>query len=205
MLSALIWSAHSYPAMLLVEQLVHQRCVHPGPLVLGANPLKFPIVHSGYKPNCLTRVFLSCSILKTYFTITDGTDYIFTLLLCMQRGADVLQGLVQFVALSLFSCQLNFSLYGDIYVIIKERDAKALIQTTFLLSQPLMAELLSQQDYDSQALSSSYKNVFPRYCPLNRSNLGRVSPILVRIDTIGAMYTRIFTTFQQQNAMLFTF
>ena len=54
MLSALICSAHSYPTMLLVEQLVHQRCVHPGPLVLGANSLKFPIVHSGYKPNCLT-------------------------------------------------------------------------------------------------------------------------------------------------------
>ena len=43
MLSALIYSAHSYPAMPLVEQLVHQRCVHPGPLVLGTNPLKFPI------------------------------------------------------------------------------------------------------------------------------------------------------------------
>src|SRR6201994_2748976 len=42
MLSALIPSAHSYPAMLLAEQLVHQRCVHPGPLVLGTNPLKFP-------------------------------------------------------------------------------------------------------------------------------------------------------------------
>ena len=54
MLSALICSAHSYRAMLLVEQPVHQRCVHPGPLVLGANPLKFPDVHSGYKPNCLT-------------------------------------------------------------------------------------------------------------------------------------------------------
>ena len=64
MLSALIWSAHSYPAMPLVEQLVHQRCVHSGPLVLGANPLKFPNVHSGYKPNCLTRVILSCSCLK---------------------------------------------------------------------------------------------------------------------------------------------
>ncbi len=54
MLSALIWSAHSYPTMLLVKQLVHQRCVHSGPLVLGAKPLKFLIVHSGYKPNCLT-------------------------------------------------------------------------------------------------------------------------------------------------------
>src|SRR3974377_1486527 len=42
MLSALIPSTHSYPAMLLAEQLVHQRCVHPGPLVLRTAPLKFP-------------------------------------------------------------------------------------------------------------------------------------------------------------------
>ena len=39
MLSAVILSVHSYPAMLLAEQLVHQRYVHPGPLVLGTNPL----------------------------------------------------------------------------------------------------------------------------------------------------------------------
>src|SRR3954454_25233052 len=42
MLSAFIPSAHSYPAMPLAEQLVHQRCVHPGPLVLRTAPLKFP-------------------------------------------------------------------------------------------------------------------------------------------------------------------
>jgi hypothetical protein len=42
MLSAVIPSTHSYPAVLLAEQLVHQRCVHPGPLVLGAAPLKSP-------------------------------------------------------------------------------------------------------------------------------------------------------------------
>jgi hypothetical protein len=42
MLSAVIPSVHSYPAVLLAEQLVHQRYVHPGPLVLGANPVKFP-------------------------------------------------------------------------------------------------------------------------------------------------------------------
>ena len=42
MLSAVIPSVHSYPAMLLAEQLVHQWYVHPGPLVLGANPVKFP-------------------------------------------------------------------------------------------------------------------------------------------------------------------
>ena len=42
MLSALILSIHSYPAVPLARQLVHQRYVHPGPLVLGTAPLKFP-------------------------------------------------------------------------------------------------------------------------------------------------------------------
>ena len=42
MLSALIPSTHSYPAMQLAPQQVHQRCVHRGPLVLAAGPLKFP-------------------------------------------------------------------------------------------------------------------------------------------------------------------
>ncbi len=38
--SAVIPSALSYPAMRLAPQPVHQRCVHPGPLVLGTAPLK---------------------------------------------------------------------------------------------------------------------------------------------------------------------
>src|SRR5690625_4349183 len=42
MLSALILATRSYPAMLLAEQLVHQRCVHPGPLVLRTDLLKLP-------------------------------------------------------------------------------------------------------------------------------------------------------------------
>jgi hypothetical protein len=42
MLSALIPSRLGYPAVPLAEQLVHQRSVHPGPLVLGTAPLKFP-------------------------------------------------------------------------------------------------------------------------------------------------------------------
>src|SRR6478609_297429 len=42
MLSAVIPSRRSYPAMLLVEQLVHQRSVQPGPLVLGSAPINFP-------------------------------------------------------------------------------------------------------------------------------------------------------------------
>ncbi len=40
--SALIPSEHSYPAMPLAEQLVHQRSVRPGPLVLGTTLLKSP-------------------------------------------------------------------------------------------------------------------------------------------------------------------
>ena len=37
MLSVLIRSAHSYPAMQLAPQPVHQRCVQPGPLVLESD------------------------------------------------------------------------------------------------------------------------------------------------------------------------
>ena len=40
MLSAFIRSRRSYPAVPLAGQLVHQRSVHSGPLVLGADPLK---------------------------------------------------------------------------------------------------------------------------------------------------------------------
>ncbi len=42
MLSAFIPSERSYPAVLLAEQLVDQRFVHPGPLVLGTALLKYP-------------------------------------------------------------------------------------------------------------------------------------------------------------------
>ncbi len=40
--SAVIPSAHSYPAVPLARQQVHQRCVHPGPLVLRTDPLNSP-------------------------------------------------------------------------------------------------------------------------------------------------------------------
>ena len=40
--SAVIPSEHSYPAMQLAPQLVHQRFVHPGLLILGTAPLKSP-------------------------------------------------------------------------------------------------------------------------------------------------------------------
>ena len=41
MLSALILSKHSYSAVLLAEQQIHQRFVQLGPLVLKSDPLKF--------------------------------------------------------------------------------------------------------------------------------------------------------------------
>ena len=40
--SAVIPSTHSYPAVPLARQPVHQRCVHPGPLVLGTDPFNIP-------------------------------------------------------------------------------------------------------------------------------------------------------------------
>src|SRR5512140_1919686 len=42
MLSAVILPERSQPAVLLAEQLAHQRSVHPGPLVLGTALLKSP-------------------------------------------------------------------------------------------------------------------------------------------------------------------
>ena len=42
MLSAVIPSTRSYPAMPLARQPEHQRCVHPGPLVLRTAPLNSP-------------------------------------------------------------------------------------------------------------------------------------------------------------------
>ena len=47
MLSVLIPTERSYPAMLLAEQLVDQRFVQPGPLVLGSDLLKYPTPTEG--------------------------------------------------------------------------------------------------------------------------------------------------------------
>src|ERR1051325_3478115 len=40
--SAVIPSVHSHAALRLAPQQLHQRYVHPGPLVLGTDPLKTP-------------------------------------------------------------------------------------------------------------------------------------------------------------------
>src|ERR1700730_5588420 len=64
MLSAVITSRRSKPAVLLAEQLAHQRSVRPGPLVLGTALLKSPAraadrdrpVSRRYKPSSRTAL-----------------------------------------------------------------------------------------------------------------------------------------------------
>ena len=66
MLSAFIPSRLSYPAMLLAEQLVHQRSVHPGPLVLRTAPLpNLPVdVDSWGRSACYPR--------GSFYPLSDG-------------------------------------------------------------------------------------------------------------------------------------
>src|SRR3972149_10035236 len=47
MLSAVLRSQHSYPALPLAGQPVHQRSVRPGPLVLGTAPRNLPAPTTG--------------------------------------------------------------------------------------------------------------------------------------------------------------
>ena len=65
MLSAVILNWRSYPALLLLQQPVHQRSTLPGPLVLGLGPLNFhsstvdrdQTVSRRSKPNSRTTLF----------------------------------------------------------------------------------------------------------------------------------------------------
>ena len=45
MLSAVILSILSYSALLLAEQLIHQRYIQLGPPVLKSDPLNFPYTY----------------------------------------------------------------------------------------------------------------------------------------------------------------
>src|SRR4051794_24615808 len=53
--SAVIPSAHSDPAVPLARQQVHQRCVHPGPLVLRTDPLNSPTPTADWDPTVSHR------------------------------------------------------------------------------------------------------------------------------------------------------
>ena len=74
MLSAVIHSRLSYPAMLLAEQLVDQRSVHFGPLVLEADLLKNQRLQQiGDQP--VSRSF-------SYITVWDGLYLTKKIILC---------------------------------------------------------------------------------------------------------------------------
>ena len=75
MLSALIPSIRGYPAMPLAEQLVHQRYVHPGPLVLRTAPLKFPTPTADRDRTVSRRSEPSSRAALMANSPTLGTDY----------------------------------------------------------------------------------------------------------------------------------
>src|SRR5699024_7078042 len=74
MLSAVIPSVRSQPALLLAEQLAHQRYVRPGPLVLGTAFFKFQrarrieteLSHDGLNPARVPLSWANSPTLGTY-------------------------------------------------------------------------------------------------------------------------------------------
>src|SRR6266566_5055825 len=66
--SAVIPSVHSYAALRLAPQLLHQRYVHPGPLVLRTDPLNSPTptvdMDSWASSACYPR--------RTFYPLSDG-------------------------------------------------------------------------------------------------------------------------------------
>ena len=112
MLSTLILSKRSYPAMLLAEQPEHHWFVHFGPLVLEAGYLKYlslatdrdQTVSRRFEPNSRTALIgeqpnpwdllqpqdrMSRHRCRHFLFLRKGSDYIF--ILCdLNRGADVL-------------------------------------------------------------------------------------------------------------------
>src|SRR6266700_1345086 len=101
MLSAVIPSERSQPAVLLAEQLAHQRFVRPGPLVLRTALLKSPAraadrdrtVSRRSKPSSRTALMGeqpnpwdrlqpqdATSRHRTFSAVSSSADYIFTLL-----------------------------------------------------------------------------------------------------------------------------
>ena len=108
MLSALIPSIHSYPAVHLVAKPVDQRYVQPSPLVLRPTPLKYKTpVTDRDRPVSRNSYFL---------VITDALDY--TTISIRIEMTDVLWISIHpiLLGLSLYGAMLNISkfLYFDI-------------------------------------------------------------------------------------------
>src|SRR5438105_14120323 len=107
MLSAVIRNGHSYRAVPLAGQLVHHRSAHPGPLVLRATPLNSPArtldrdrtVSQRSEPSSRTALMGeqpnpwevlppqdATSRHRAISVVTDGADYLSTLLRLRARG-----------------------------------------------------------------------------------------------------------------------
>ena len=74
MLSAVIPSILSYPAVPLARQPVHQRYVHPGPLVLGTAPLKIltPTADRDRTVSRRSKPSSACYPRRTFYPLSDG-------------------------------------------------------------------------------------------------------------------------------------
>src|SRR3982751_2895723 len=83
MLSALIPSAGRKPAVLLAEQLAHESCVRPGPLVLGTALLKSPTPTEDRDRHCcyrrLHQLQRGGQVISAWLCMSPcRSDYIFT-------------------------------------------------------------------------------------------------------------------------------
>src|SRR6266542_4696080 len=83
MLSALIPAARGEPAVPLARQLAHQRCVRPGPLVLGAAPLKSPTPTTDRDRQSVTTARAPCpnggQVISAWLCMSPcRSDHIFT-------------------------------------------------------------------------------------------------------------------------------
>src|SRR6266545_4809530 len=83
MLSAGILAALGHPAMPLARQLAHQRCVRPGPLVLGAAPLKSPTPTTDRDRQSVTTARAPCpnggQVISAWLCMSPcRSDHIFT-------------------------------------------------------------------------------------------------------------------------------
>src|SRR5207249_8719888 len=115
MLSAVIRNGHSYRAVPLAGQLVHHRSAHPGPLVLGATPLNSPArtldrdrtVSQRSEPSSRTALMGeqpnpwevlppqdATSRHRAISVVTDGADYLSTLLRLRARGRRLMATLI---------------------------------------------------------------------------------------------------------------
>ncbi len=74
MLSVVILSILSYPAMPLVEQLVHHWYVHSGPLVLRTAPFNFPTPTADRDRHYVTSIFIQ-DLLTSKLYDTGGQNF----------------------------------------------------------------------------------------------------------------------------------